>query len=477
MLNFFIIILKLILIKELITPQKNFLCASEKVRLKRSVATEERSLLWNDGIIPYEIDDSFSGLHRKFIRKVMQKWEKSTCIQFVDRNDTIHQDYLALIHPDSRRCHTAIGKSYSGRNELYLGKGCLNQRNILHELGHVIGFHHEHNRPDRDQYVNVKMENVKSGSEGNFDKLSPEKITTLNQKYDYNSIMHYRRNEFSSDQSKDTIVPLQIENNEIDEIDTLRELSDIDIIATNLLYRCRECGKTLQDPEGTFGTAVDANASPTSKKYCQWRISTSHGERIVLYITSLNIIKSSPKCQTDYLQITDGYSTINPLLASICGKHRIVDPIISSGNRMLITYRTDHFNEMYNGFTARYKKICGGDIKIENENQNYYLESPNYPSLYEDNKKCVWHLISPLNRKISIKFNYFKLEESLNCENDFVEIKNGDNSNLSSVGTYCGKNSPGEVISEGNKLIIKFVSDHEIQGNGFSAIITMVKSN
>lgn len=102
MLNFFIIILKLILIRELITPQKNALCASEKIRLKRSVATGDRSLLWSDGIIPYEIDDSFSGLHRKILRKVMQKWEKSTCIQFVDRNDSIHQDYLVLMHPDSR---------------------------------------------------------------------------------------------------------------------------------------------------------------------------------------------------------------------------------------------------------------------------------------------------------------------------------------------------------------------------------------
>ncbi|CAG5090354.1 Similar to TLL1: Tolloid-like protein 1 (Gallus gallus) [Cotesia congregata] len=318
------------------------------------------------------------------------------------------------------------------------------------------------------------MENVYNGKEFNFDKLSPGEITTLNQIYDYNSIMHYKRYEFSSDRSKDTIVPLQTENNEIDKIGKGAKLSDIDIIATNLLYRCIECGKTLQNPEGTFGTAIDAHTSLTTKKHCQWRITASHGEKIVLYITSLNIIETWPKCQTDYLQIIDGYSTINSLLASICGKHRILHPIISSGNRMLVTYRTDNFNKTYYGFTARYYKICGGDIEIENENQNYYLESPNYPSPYKDNKICVWHLISPFNRNISINFNYFKLEESVDCENDFLEIKNGDNYYSSSVRTYCGKDSPGKVISEGNKLVIKFVSNHEIQGNGFSAIITMI---
>lgn len=78
----------------------------------------------------------------------------------------------------------------------------------------------------------------------------------------------------------------------------------------------------MQDPEGTFGTAIDANASLTGKKYCQWRITASHGERIVLYITSLNIIESGPKCHNDYLQITDGYSTINPLLGvTFCYKN------------------------------------------------------------------------------------------------------------------------------------------------------------
>lgn len=34
---------------------------------------------------------------------------------------------------------------------------------LLHELGHTIGFFHEHTRPDRDDYVEVIRDNIMTG--------------------------------------------------------------------------------------------------------------------------------------------------------------------------------------------------------------------------------------------------------------------------------------------------------------------------
>lgn len=106
----------------------------------------------------------------------------------------------------------------------------------MHELGHVIGFWHEQSRPDRDQYIDVILDNVIPGFENNFDKKDENEVDSLGVGYDYNSIMHYDRDFFARFSSfatmvaRDRSIPLGM----------ARELSDLDIVQTNRLYQCGE---------------------------------------------------------------------------------------------------------------------------------------------------------------------------------------------------------------------------------------------
>ena len=51
---------------------------------------------------------------------------------------------------------------------------------------------------------------------------------------------------------------------------------------------------------------------------------------------------------------------------------------------------------------------------------------------------------------------------------DYVEVRDGVDESGQLVGKYCGKIAPSPVISSGNQLFIKFVSDYETHGAGFS---------
>ena len=83
------------------------------------------------------------------------------------------------------------------------------------------------------------------------------------------------------------------------------------------------CGRTLQDSSGEFGWPVHDSEStslggggPASSvsvaEPCQWRISGTHGERIVVNISELRLASSD--CVTDYLEVRDGHWYRSPLL-------------------------------------------------------------------------------------------------------------------------------------------------------------------
>ena len=59
---------------------------------------------------------------------------------------------------------------------------------VSHEIGHAVGFNHEQSRSDRDSFVEIIEENIRSGFERNFEKRTTDQRGVP---YDYYSVMHY----------------------------------------------------------------------------------------------------------------------------------------------------------------------------------------------------------------------------------------------------------------------------------------------
>ena len=138
------------------------------------------------------------------------------------------------------RCYSFVGRlpSFFQPQGLSLGTNCVFGSVVIHELGHAIGFYHEHTRPDRDNFIEVLYENVANGFADQFHKLGPGESDTLGLGYDLHSIMHYSRRIFSGN-GADTIRPI---DSSIRSFGNSRQLTDLDIAKANRFYNC---GKSL----------------------------------------------------------------------------------------------------------------------------------------------------------------------------------------------------------------------------------------
>lgn len=144
---------------------------------------------WPGGVVPYIISPELNNLKSR-IQTAMKHIEDNSCVRFVPR--TNQQDYVKIFKHNG--CYSHWGR-IGNEQLLSLGNGCEPFGTIVHELLHAIGFEHEHNRSDRDDYLTINWSNIVDQWYYAFKKLRPEQNRLLST-FDFNSIMLYGSNSF-----------------------------------------------------------------------------------------------------------------------------------------------------------------------------------------------------------------------------------------------------------------------------------------
>uniref|UniRef100_H2ZHT4 Metalloendopeptidase n=1 Tax=Ciona savignyi TaxID=51511 RepID=H2ZHT4_CIOSA len=468
----------------------------EVFKRSRRAATARQERKWPHGVIPYTISANFTGSQRAMFKQAMRHWEGQTCLTFIER--TNEDNYIKFTYRPCGCC-SYVGRKGTGPQAISIGKNCDKFGIVVHELGHVIGFWHEHTRPDRDRHIEIVYKNIQEGQGYNFEKMDSSEINSLGEAYDYQSIMHYARNTFSKGMFLDTIRPMaNPETGVRPSIGQRTQLSEGDVRQAKKLYNCPTCGRTLQTTTGNI-TSPNWPAAYPAYSDCEWRISVTPGEKIVMDFTSLNVFRSRG-CWYDYIEIRDGHWERSPLIGKIiivsrkytyskfcgfsgryCGTS-LPPQITSTDSRIWMKFRsTSNYNG--NGFRLRYEAVCGGNIR-KNSGQ---IQSPNYPDDYRPGKECIWSVVVDEGFQVGLSFQAFKVrprylnagivvlitlvqvERHDTCAYDYLEVRDGPSADSELIGRFCGSDRPDDIEATGNTLWIKFVSDASVNKAGFAA--------
>ncbi|CAI2164320.1 3847_t:CDS:1 [Funneliformis geosporum] len=145
-------------------------------------AFQKGTILWPGGIVPYQPNATHP--FWPLIIRAINEMNDKTVVKFIER--TNQTDYVYFTSDNTGNWSISVGKA-GGPHQVNIDKNVRS----LHELGHVIGLIHEHQRQDRDNFIEIKRDFIDSGNEWNKNNLLDTMEIEYETEYDVHSFMQY----------------------------------------------------------------------------------------------------------------------------------------------------------------------------------------------------------------------------------------------------------------------------------------------
>ncbi|SEM19431.1 Astacin (Peptidase family M12A) [Aquimarina amphilecti] len=180
---------------------------------------------WPNNTIIYVLSNSLTSNQRQVTLESIEQWSSKTNIKFKERTN---ENYYVTIRNNGDNCNCANASLGVQGNRGTINMGVRTGTGVMtHEIGHTLGYLHEQNRSDRDQFVRIFPENIQDGAISQF-RISNNSVNPG--AFDVQSIMIYSSFTFSKNGQP---VMLELDGTRIP---FNGRLSAGDIAGTNLLY-------------------------------------------------------------------------------------------------------------------------------------------------------------------------------------------------------------------------------------------------
>ena len=207
---------------------------------------------------------------------------------------------------------------------------------------------------------------------------------------------------------------------------------------------------------------------------CSWNITGNPGEFIRLTFWSIR-----GTCKDNYIKVFDVTNSTRVSLGKFSKEY--TDEVYSRSNNLIVKYTSRRSYKLSGGFFATYESIkavpaeYSGHItrhesgRVEMKDFNGEFASYKYPLPYSNDAKCLWEIIRPVGHVIQLTFHSFDLQQSDDCEADYVKIEQGSFFWRTPIGKFCGSSLPGVIQVNDSNMYVDFVSDSSGKYPGFHA--------
>ncbi|XP_078312118.1 blastula protease 10-like [Crassostrea virginica] len=216
-------------------------------RRKRNFLSNAR--LWEQNIVPYEIQPGTSASMREKINEAIKAFEDLTCIRVIPRSQATNLSHTSYVYfVNGQGCSSYVGRQGGGQQAISLQEpNCRYTKVVIHELMHAIGQMHEQQRTDRDNYIEILYQNVPGDQRRNFDKENTLDRTP----YDVESILQYPLTSFALNPGQPT---MKLKDPRLEAlVDTAETFTHNDLKEITLAYQCAaNCQSGLMCENGGF---------------------------------------------------------------------------------------------------------------------------------------------------------------------------------------------------------------------------------